>query len=355
MMDGAMNEDWVENARMIVESARAVVPADGTLARVRAARFQGCGFDRAVMAQAAELGWPLMRVAEDAGGLGLGLRETCALMEVLGAGLVPEPVLSTITAAALLQEALPEEAMTGEAVIVTAWQDATGDQGWQGGARDGALHGAKVSVPGAEGADLFAVLTGAGVAIVPRDAQGVTVESVETLDGCRPARVSFDGVAAELLPCPQAEAVLQDARLAHAAYLLGLSGRALEITLDYLRVREQFGRPIGSFQSLQHRATEMKISLELSRAAIFATARRFDAGADPRARAHGAARCKLRASGLAMLVAREAVQMHGAMGITDEADIGLFVRKAMAEANTYGSPREQRATLAGLLAEEHAA
>ena len=71
-MDGTMNEDWIENARMIVESARAVVPADGNLARVRAARFQGCGFDRAVMAQAAELGWPLMRVAEDAGGLGLG-------------------------------------------------------------------------------------------------------------------------------------------------------------------------------------------------------------------------------------------------------------------------------------------
>ena len=91
-MDASMNEDWQDNARMIVESARAVVPADGALSRVRKARFNGLGFDPKVMQQAAELGWPLMWIGEEAGGLGLGLRETCALMEVLGRGLVPEPV-----------------------------------------------------------------------------------------------------------------------------------------------------------------------------------------------------------------------------------------------------------------------
>lgn len=351
-MDGAMSEEWVENARMIVDSARAIVSADGSLERVRKARFDGPGYDRAVMAQAGELGLFLMRVGEEAGGLGLGMRETCELARVLGRGLVPEPVLSAITAGALLQENMPEEAMTGAQVIVTAWQDAPGGLEWRGGAEGGRLSGRKVAVQGAAGADLFAVVTGAGVAVAPREA--VTVDSAAALDGGQVCSVAFDGVEAQLLPCPQAQAALEDASLAHSAYLLGLSERALEITLDYLRVRKQFDRPIGSFQALQHRATEMKIGLELSRAAIFATARRFDTGADAQTRRKGAARCKLRAAELAMLVSREAVQMHGAMGITDEADIGLFVRKAMVEANLFGAPRALRALLAETLDEEDA-
>ncbi|OWV41372.1 acyl-CoA dehydrogenase family protein [Mameliella alba] len=354
-MDGSMNEDWQENARMIVESARAVVPADGALDRVRKARFDGAGFDRAVMQQAAELGWPLMWIGEEAGGLRLGLRETCALMEVLGRGLVPEPVLSTMMAGALLQEALPESVMTGEAVILTAWQDVTGALDWQGGAKGDLLTGTKINLRGTVEADLFAIVTDAGLAVVPRSAEGLTIETAETLDGGTMDRLHMAGVAAEFLPCARIEAVLQDATLAHSAYLLGLADRALEITLDYLRVRKQFDRPIGSFQSLQHRATEMKIQLELTRAAIAATARRFDTGADAATRAAGAARCKLRAAELAMLVAREAVQMHGAMGITDEADIGLFVRKAMTEANLFGSPRLQRRMLATRLDQEESA
>lgn len=343
-MDGAMQDEWIENARMIVDSARAIVPADGALDRVRAVRFDGPGYDPAVMAQAGELGLFLMRVSEENGGLGLGMRETCELARVLGGGLLPEPVLPAIMAGALLQDAMPEEAMTGAQVLTWAWQDKPGTLDWQG-------TGTKHAVQGAAGADLFAVLSGAGVALLPREA--VTVETAATLDGGQCAAITYE--AAEATPCPSAQAVIEDASLAHSAYLLGLSERAFEITLDYLRVRKQFDRPIGSFQALQHRATEIKTSLELSRAAIFATARRFDTGADALTRARGAARCKLRAAELAMHVAREAVQMHGAMGITDEADIGLYVRKAMAEANLFGAPRVLRAQLAAMLDEGEAA
>lgn len=349
-MDGTTSEDWRDNARMIVDSARAIVPADGGLDRVRALRFDGPGYDPAVMAEAGALGLFLMRVSEQAGGLGLGMRETCELARVLGRGLLPEPVLSAIMAGALLQDALPEAAMAGTEVIVTAWQDATGHLGWQGGATDGVLTGRKVAVQGAAGADLFAVLTGAGVAVLPRDA--VTVSGEATLDGGQLCSVDFDGVEASLHPCPAAQSVIEDATLAHSAYLLGLSERALEITLDYLRIRHQFDRPIGSFQALQHRATEMKIGLELSRAAILATARRIDTGTDARTRTRGVARCKLRAAELAMHVTREAIQMHGAMGITDEADIGLFVRKAMTDANLFGAPRVLRGLLADMIDEE---
>lgn len=336
-------EDWMENARMIVDSARAIVPADGDLGRVRAAR--GKGIDRAMMTRAGELGLFLMRVPEEAGGLGLGMRETCELMRVLGGGLVPEPIGSTIMAGALLGEAFPEEAATGATVMVAAWQDEAASLGFAGGVANGRLNGAKIAVPG--DADVFAVLTGAGVAIVARDAKGVTVSQAETLDGGRIATLHLNNVAADLIPCPQAEAVVEDASLAHSAFLLGLSERAFAITLDYLKVREQFGRPIGSFQALQHRATEIKIRIELLRAAVMATAARFDTGAAGRAR--DADRCKLRAAETAMLVAREAVQMHGAMGITDEADIGLFVRRAMTDANLFGAPIAVRARLARTL------
>lgn len=345
-MDAAMSEEWVDNARMIVESARAIVPAGGALDRVRKVRFVGPGYDRAMMAEAGELGLFLMRIDEKAGGLGLGMRETCELARVLGRGLLPEPVLPAIMAGALLQENMPEEAMTGSRVITWAWQDATGSLGWQGGTDGRRLNGRKLAVQGAAGADLFAVVTGEGVAVLPREA--VTIEAVESLDGGQLCSIAFD-TPAKLLPNRNAQAVIEDATLAHSAYLLGLSERALEITIDYLRVRKQFDRPIGSFQSLQHRATEMKVSLELSRTAIFATARRFDTDADAITRARGAARVKLRAAELAMHVSREAIQMHGAMGITDEADIGLFVRKAMTEANLFGAPRILRSQLAGLL------
>lgn len=343
-MDGALQDDWIENARMIVDSARAIVPADGALDRVRALRFDGPGYDPAVMAQAGELGLFLMRVSENNGGLGLGMRETCELARVLGAGLLPEPVLPAIMAGALLQDAMPEAAMSGAQVLTWAWQDKPGALDWQG-------TGTKHAVQGAAGADLFAVLSGEGVALLPREA--VTVNTAGTLDGGHLASITCK--AAKTTPCPAAQAVIEDATLAHSAYLLGLSDRAFEITLDYLRVRKQFDRPIGSFQALQHRATEIKTGLELSRAAIFATARRFDTGADALTRARGAARCKLRAAELAMHVAREAVQMHGAMGITDEADIGLFVRKAMTEANLFGAPRVLRAQLAAMLDEGEAA
>ncbi len=339
-------DEWADHARMIEESAAAVVPADGNLERIRRLRFQPPGFDRAVMRQMAEMGWLLLRVDEDAGGLGLGMREMCALMRVMGRGLVPEPLLSSMVACSLLRDALPAPVLAGEAVLVTAWQDRANTLSWRGGAVQGALSGSKVLVPGAEGADLFAVTTSQGIALVEKDAAGLRIDTVETQDGCRVSTLTFDGIAADFLPLGDVDRMLDEMILAQSAYLLGISERALEITLEHLRVREQFGRPIGSFQALQHRATEMKIRLELSRAGIFATARRLDEGVDGAARAVGVSRCKVGAATLAMLVAREAVQMHGAMGVTDEADIGLFVRKAMTEANRFGSARLHRLRLA---------
>ena len=343
--------ELTDTQQMIVESTRAVVPGDGSLDRVRGLRFAAPGFDRAMMAVVAENGWPLLRVAESDGGLGLGVTEWCTLMRVLGAALVPEPVLSTVLAGALLGAALPDSVLAGETVLVTAWQDRDNGLDWTGGACAEGLTGAKRHVPGVAGADLFAVVTGQGLAVVPRDAGGLTIAQAETLDGGASGTLSFDATPAAFLPLPDVPALLDEATLAQSAYLLGISERALQITLDYLKVREQFGKPIGSFQALQHRATEMTVQLDLLRAAIFATARRIDAGASALQRMRDVSRCKRRAADLALHVAGEAVQMHGAMGITDEADIGLFVRKAMVEANILGSARVHRARFVSLLEE----
>lgn len=342
-----MFEEWIENTRMLVGSAAAIVPADGCLARVRACRFTEPGFQRETMQQMAEMGWLLLRINGEQGGIGLGLREYCELMRVLGRGLVPEPLISSILACTLLHDRLTEEVLSGERILVAAWQDAANDLSWQDRAPkenpDGGFTGRKVHVPGAAGADCFAVLTGFGVALVPRDAPGLTVELATLQDGCFVGTLVLENVEAAFTPAPGAAAALDEATLAQAAYLLGVTERAMELTLDYLRIRKQFDRPIGSFQALQHRMTEIKIRLELVRAGIGATARRMDAEMSPRIRRAAVSRAKAGAADLVMHMAREAVQMHGAIGYTDEADIGLFVRKAMAEANHFGSARLHRA------------
>jgi alkylation response protein AidB-like acyl-CoA dehydrogenase len=113
--------------------------------------------------------------------------------------------------------------------------------------------------------------------------------------------------------------------------------RSFAMTLDYLRTRQQFGRPIGSFQALQHRAVDLRIQIALTRASVEAAAATLDAGCTATQRQAAVSRAKARAAEAAMLVTRAAVQLHGAIGYTDEYDVGLFTRKAMVLANAFGS------------------
>ncbi len=135
---------------------------------------------------------------------------------------------------------------------------------------------------------------------------------------------------------------LDEAALGTAAYLLGVAERAFEITLDYLKQRRQFGQVLASFQALQHRAADMKIQLTLTRASVEGAALELDAGVAPARRAAVVSRAKARAADTAILVGREAIQMHGAIGYADECDIGLFTRKAMTVANEFGSAMAHR-------------
>ncbi|MCB2101442.1 MAG: acyl-CoA dehydrogenase family protein, partial [Rhodobacterales bacterium] len=244
-------EDWVENVRMLAESARAVVPADGTLGRVRAARFIEPGFSPDVWATIVEMGWLGIRLREDFGGLDLGVREAVALSEILGGGLVPEPVLPAILALGLLTEAgqgaAIDSALGGETLVMPAWQATPDGLDPADGVTvsGGRLRGAKIAVAGGAGADLFAVTTAQGLALVPRDAAGLTVTAQSLHDGTFQARLDFDDVAVDLQPCAAMADLLSEALLLHAGFLLGMSERAFAVTLEYLRVRKQFGVAIG--------------------------------------------------------------------------------------------------------------
>lgn len=334
-------DEWLENVRMLTESTAAIVPDDGDLTRVRSQRSVEPGFSRDAWANIVDMGWLGIRVAEDNGGLGLGVREAVALAQVLGRGLVPEPLLPAWLALNLAEiagfDTELEAALAGELVMVAAWQATPGGLSTEDSLQvsDGCLHGTRIAVCGGAGAEVFAVTTPEGVAMVPRHAQGLTVSNVPMHDGTIQAQLDFNQVACELRPCADTSSALNDAMVLHGGYLLGVSERAFEITLDYLRIRRQFDTAIGSFQALQHRATEIKVQLELARAAINAAATRIDLEPDTADCRLAAVRARARAGTLARLLAREVVQMHGAIGYTDEADIGLFVRKVMTEAGQF--------------------
>jgi alkylation response protein AidB-like acyl-CoA dehydrogenase len=199
-----------------------------------------------------------------------------------------------------------------------------------------------------KGADAFLAIGPTAAWLVEASGPGVTVEVVETLDGGHLAAVTFDGAGGRRIPV-QPEPAFAEACLATSAYLLGLIGAALDLTVDYLRTRVQFGKVIGTFQVLQHSAVDLKLQVELTRASVEDAAVRWDREG-PTTGAHAAiSRAKARATDAALLVARQAIQLHGGIGFTDEHDIGLYLRKAMTAAPQFGSAGLHRARYAQLV------
>lgn len=328
---------------MIRQSARAFLSQSGGVVRSRAVRFSELGFDRAVWKRMAQNGWIGLRVSEAQGGVGLGMGAMCALAGEMGAGLMPEPLIGSCLSAALLAAAPGGRQglaalMAGEALVLTAWQEQV-----DGLAAPGSDDGERVFVASGFGADtLLVTQRGAeGLALLEVDARAVEFVMLRTQDGghCCTVRGAprFTGrvIAADIQPA--LDRALDEACLATAAYLQGVSDAAFAMTLDYLRTRRQFGVAIGSFQSLRHRAADLKMQIELSRASIAAAAGDIDAGTTPANRARAVSRAKARAGDVALRVTQASIQMHGAIGYTDEHDIGLYLRKAMTLANQFGS------------------
>lgn len=343
----ATGEDRFEGVRLLVESAAGIAPRDGDLKTVRHLRFGRPGIDRGRWSEISAMGWLGIRLPETAGGAGLGMAEYAALAGEVGAALLPEPFIEAQLALDFMGKDAPAEALSGDRLVLPAWLDAPDGLTLAGGiaeAAGGRISGRRRFVPMAAAADAFLVVSTEACWLIDAKAAGVSLEIESALDGGHTATLILDGVEAERLSAPDAKA-LEAAALATASALLGLMERAFAITLDYLKTRVQFGQPIGHFQALQHKAVDLEIEIGLTRAVLRDAVETFDTGDDCR---RITSRAKARAADAAMLVTRQAVQFHGAIGYTDEADIGLFLRRAMVLAPRYGSAGFHRQHYASL-------
>lgn len=348
--------DRMESVRMIRDSVGAIASPTGDLRRIRALRTDSVGIERAVWQRIVELGWLALLVDEDSGGLGLGARELAAIGEELGAALIPEPVIAVAAMMPLLDRSIRERVLSGTMIVVPAWRETIVglDETPRTVAAGGTVTGCKILVANVAAADAFVVTTASGAVMVERDAPGVAFELYRMVDGGQSGTLTMIDAPCTTLD-GDVRAALHGLALAHCGYLLGAAERAFAMTLGYLAIRKQFGRLIGSFQVLQHRAAEAKIQLALSRAVLDEAIGDVERQADRAEQLRSGSRALARVSDTAMLIAREAVQMHGAIGITDENDIGLYCRKILSIYNQFGTASANRSRYLASLHPEMAA
>jgi acyl-CoA dehydrogenase len=371
-----------EDQELIAKTAADFVKGKSPIARVRELRDSNdaTGFSRALWHEMAELGWIGIPFPESFGGAGLGFAELAVVLEELGRTLAPEPFLSTVLLAgqALLlsgdeakgRDWLPR-VCKGEAILALAQQEASSRYELAAvetlAEHAGAgfrLRGEKIQVLDGHVADAFLVVArttggprdaeGITLFVVPKAAAGLRISRQSRVDGRNAALVRLDGVAVG------ADAVLGvqgggHALLARAvdratvglcAEMLGGMQQAFALTLDHLKHRQQFGVPIGSFQALKHRAANVYIELELAKSAVMAAARAVDTDDADLARLVSLA--KVRCSDAYVLATNEAVQMFGGVGMTDEYDIGFYMKRARAAELTFGDAAFHRARWATL-------
>jgi alkylation response protein AidB-like acyl-CoA dehydrogenase len=302
-----------------------------------------------------ELGIPAIAIPESAGGLGLGPIELVAVCERVGRHLAPAPIVATAggfvpTAVAAGEAADPflERIAGGEAATL-AYVDA-GDPATIE-LRDGKLLASEVPVPDAERVALIGFLVpgeGEAVALALPAVEDLEMTKVEGFDRLRPlALVSTPaaGVAATVMPLPHGAADLAVAFTTAAAELVGTAARMLELAVEHGRERRQFGVPIGSFQGVKHRLADALVTLERARSLTYRAAVEC-AGDDPAAKLRAARMAKAAASDAATEVGRSAVQVHGGIGITTEADISLLYLRARQASMQLGGRDAHYAALA---------
>lgn len=373
-----------EDQELLAKTAADFVAENSPVARMRALRDSGDrdAFSRPLWKQMAELGWVGIPFPEDCGGADMGLAELAVVLEELGRKLAPEPFLSSVLLAGQVVLRAGSEAqkqawlpglVKGDKLLALANQEkasrfdlhriATVAERVGSGFR---LVGEKVAVLDGASADAFVVAArnagaddardGISLFLVPADTPGLRVERLQRVDSRNAARVHLEGVevpADALLGAfgsglAVLETVIDLATVGLCAEMLGSMSEAFDRTLTYLKQRKQFGVPIGSFQALKHRAAKLFIEIELCRSTVMAAARAVDEGDTDAAKLVSLA--KARCSDAAVLVANEAVQMHGGIGMTDEHEIGFYMKRARVAELTFGDAafhRDRWARLAG--------
>src|SRR5690606_38583354 len=346
------------------DSARDLLSRVNHAERLRERIAQPPALDHDFWRQMAEAGWLAVLVPEEQGGLGLGLGEMNAIAQELGAALPAEPLVAvavqTVTLLCSLEpgplrDRLLAGIADGSLVVGTAWQQAPGQVQARPGpvvSVDGAartVSGCFTSVSPGNGASGWRVLAREQnddvLLWIEAHAQGAQLTDWQRVDagsmGSLRLRACPVDEAQMLARGPQVLAAVDKAndyaRIALSAQLLGCARRAFDTTLEYMKVRVQFGKPIGSFQSLQHRMVDSYIQLQMLEFALWEVT--ASPGQTPAALAMQASRLKARAEQAAGHVTRLAVQMHGGMGYSDESDVGLMLKKAIALSSELGNRR----------------
>jgi alkylation response protein AidB-like acyl-CoA dehydrogenase len=327
-----------DDQQEIKRTARDLLASRSAVASVREHAEAG-RYDDALWRELGGLGWTGIAVAEGHGGQGLGMVELCVLLEELGYACAAAPLLGTALAGLALQHA-GSDAQRGR------WLEAlaTGEQrGALGLLRDGVAE----LVPDAPGADVVVLVDPAGGGTV---VEGGAVEAVEAIDSTRRyGRVAAAG--GEPLD-GDAGPALDRALVAVSAELVGVAQRSLDMTLDYVKERKQFGVPVGTFQAVQHKAAQILLDTEGGRAATYFAA--WTADADVERLPVAAAMAKAWTSDGARSATGAAIQLHGGIGFTWEADVHWWYKRAQLGAHFLGGGGAQRARVTELVAAQRA-
>lgn len=346
--------------RMLIDSARTFFRARQQTARMKLNAAQPKAFDAGLWQEMAEMGWLGLRLPESLGGQDLTITTAAALAEQFGAALMPEPFIACGLIPSVLlahcpdspaRSALADAICSGREVTTLAWQEHVGQSDASGITTrltaEGRLQGRKLFVPNADSSHSFLVTARTEsklvLASVRASAPGLQCELERTGDGTHRARTIFvdTPIQAILAEDEAAEAALaralDEAALASAAYQTGLAETVLEQVLAHLKTRIQFERPLGTFQTLQHRAADLYMACQLSRASWRRAAAQWQAQPHLPAAKAAISAAKARASQTSLRVARAGIQMFGGLGFAEEADAGLALRVALQYSSWLGN------------------
>ena len=364
-----MNFAFTDDQILLRNSVRAALDEQCKPAHVRAMMEDSKGYGETLWGEMAKLGWLGLPFAEEYGGAGLGLVELGLVLEELGRAAYPGPYFASVALGGLglvlggsaaqkerwlpavasgtarLSAALVEESLDWDPASTGATAAPRGD-GWT-------LTGVKRFVPWAHVADAVLVPArapeGLSLFLVDPRSPGVSLQPMVGIDlGTRWSEMKLGGVTVK----PDAvvgqpggagsllEALLRRAAVCASAEMLGAARRCLDMSVEYAKVREQFGQPIGSFQAIRHRCADMLMAAENAHAAVYYAAWALDAGAEDAAMA--ASICKAYVSDAARQVCGDAIQVHGGIGFTWEYDLHLYFKRAKALEPVFGDAEYHR-------------
>ncbi len=346
-----------EEQDMLRDMAREWTKNEHPVAAWRAVRDAGKPFDAGAWGAMGEMGWTGIVIPEEHGGTDFGWLSLGLVVEELGKSLAASPLIASALAASAIMLGGSEEQKSqylpklasGDLIGTLAFDEGPRHTGLAASTsvHDGRLTGTKAFVHEASEAGLFVVLAQDGVYLVEQGS-GVSLSRRAMADMRDHAQVDFNDAPASRLAAggdDLAQKILDRARVLNAAEMLGMCQAVFDTTLDYLKQRVQFNQVLSSFQALQHRMADLYTDLEMTRSAVEGGLQAIDSGF---AVTEAAMLAKARANDTLHVISREGVQLHGGMGMTDEYDVGFYLKRARVLEAAWGSSshlRDHYATL----------